>query len=252
MSSKLIVAIDDEPDILELIGFNLKREGYLFHGAESGEAGLALLKSLCAPGADPGTRPELIILDLMLPGIDGLSMCRRLKSSAETRDIPVIMLTAKGDDSDIVTGLEVGADDYVTKPFSPKVLIARIRSILRTRSELHDPELSGHHQSEAINGAEARVIEIGLIRIDIARHELRCNGVVTDLSATEFAILEFLARNPGWVFARNRIIDGVKGKDYPVTERSVDVQILGLRKKLGPLGDYIQTVRGVGYRLQAP
>jgi len=250
MSSKLIVAIDDEPDILELIGFNLKREGYLFQGAESGEAGLALLKNLCAPSAAPTSRPELIILDLMLPGIDGLSLCRRLKSSPETRDIPVIMLTAKGDDSDVVTGLEVGADDYVTTPFSPKVLVARIRSLLRARAEMRDPELAASATAE--NSSDARIIEIGQIHIDIARHELRCDGTVIDLSATEFAILEFLARNPGWVFARNRIIDGVKGKDYPVTERSVDVQILGLRKKLGRFGEYIQTVRGVGYRLQVP
>ena len=253
MSTKLIVAVDDEPDILELIRFNLGREGYRFRGAETGEAGLALLKSLCAAGADPSERPELVILDLMLPGIDGLSICRRLKSAPETKDIPVIMLTAKGEESDIVTGLEVGADDYVTKPISPKVLIARIRSILRARSELLEQgTISTLDHPNAVNGGEVRVIEIGKIHIDIARHEVLCNGVSTDLSATEFAILEFLARNPGWVFARNRIIDGVKGKDYPVTERSVDVQILGLRKKLGALGDYIQTVRGVGYRLQAP
>ena len=252
MTNKLIVAIDDEPDILELIGFNLKREGYSFQGLESGEAGLAVLKNLCSPGAPAENRPELIILDLMLPGIDGLSLCRRLKASPDTRDIPVIMLTAKGDDSDVVTGLEVGADDYVTKPFSPKVLIARIRSLLRARAELRDPELAGPTATETGDHGEARIIEIGQIRIDIARHELRCDGTIIELSATEFAILEFLARNPGWVFARNRIIDGVKGKDYPVTERSVDVQILGLRKKLGSFGDYIQTVRGVGYRLQAP
>jgi two-component system, OmpR family, alkaline phosphatase synthesis response regulator PhoP len=244
VNSKLIFAVDDEPDILELIRFNIQREGYQFLGADTGESALTHIKKLCAADAPAAQRPELIILDLMLPGIDGLTICRRLKSAPETRNIPIIMLTAKAEDSDVVTGLEVGADDYIAKPFSPKVLIARIRSLLRARSDLLEQTT---HQETVPS-----LITVGQMQIDIARHEVRCAQILVDLSATEFAILEFLARNPGWVFPRNRIIDGVKGKDYPVTERSVDVQILGLRKKLGSFGDYIQTVRGVGYRLQAP
>jgi two-component system alkaline phosphatase synthesis response regulator PhoP len=150
------------------------------------------------------------------------------------------MLTAKSEETHEVTGLELGADDYVTKPFSPKILVARIRSTLR----------KAHPGPEPTESTQRLVV--GDLTIDTARHEVRGAGQEINLSATEFSILEFLARNPGWVFSRNKIIDSVKGKDYPVTERSVDVQILGLRKKLAGLGDYVQTVRGVGYRLAQP
>jgi two-component system phosphate regulon response regulator PhoB len=227
MSKETILVVDDEIDILTLVEYNLLKEGYHVHTAETGEKGLQL-----------ATReiPDLVVLDLMLPGIDGMEVCRRIKSNEATNSIPIIMLTAKGEDVDIVSGLEVGADDYLTKPFSPKVLIARIRSLIR-RNAANETSTPG-------------TLHVHNILIDKNRHEVTIDGVEVLLSATEFAILEFLAKNPGWVFSRNKIIDAVKGQDYPVTDRSVDVQILGLRKKLGTSGDIIETVRGVGYRLR--
>jgi len=230
VKKRTILVVDDEPDLVELLVFTLGKEGYTVLTAESGETALRIATQ---------SKPDLVILDLMLPGIDGYEVCRRLKSQEATNEIAVIMLTARTEETHVVTGLELGADDYVTKPFSPKVLVARIRTVLR---KLHP----GPTSDETV-----KRIEIRELLIDTARHEVQIRGENIDLSATEFAILEFLARNPGWVFSRTRIIDAVKGKDYPVTERSVDVQILGLRKKLGALGDYIQTVRGVGYRLAA-
>lgn len=229
MANDRILIVDDERDILELITYNLEREGYRVESVTSGEE--ALIRAL-------KFAPALIVLDLMLPGLDGMEVCRRLKRNDATRHIRVLMLTAKSEDADVVTGLELGADDYVTKPFSPKVLVARVRAALR-RSSGDDPE-----------PMETR-LEVHDIAIDLSRHEVLVGDEKVALSATEFGILEFLARNPGWVFSRSQIIDSVKGKDYPVTERSVDVQILGLRKKLGDRASYIQTVRGVGYRLQA-
>jgi len=225
-----ILIVEDDPDIQELISYTLGKEGYTVVTAESGEQALELLGT---------TNPDLILLDIMLPGIDGTDVLRELKRDGKSANIPVIMATAKSEDSDIVTGLELGADDYIAKPFSPKVLIARIRALLR-RSAGKPTALS---QKDS-------VLEVGELRLDGTRHVLLVNGKPVDLSATEFAILEFLMRNPGWVFSRNQIIDAVKGKDYPVTERSVDVQILGLRKKLETAGERIQTVRGVGYRFQ--
>jgi two-component system, OmpR family, alkaline phosphatase synthesis response regulator PhoP len=230
MARESVLVVDDEEDILELIQYNLEKEGYAVRAVKTGEECLSIVGKLA---------PDIVVLDLMLPGLDGLEVCKRLKQSEASRSIPVLMLTAKSEDSDIVSGLELGADDYITKPFSPKILIARVRAVLR-RSQEQGPE----------NPKESK-IQIHGILIDVSRHEVTCEGKLIPLSATEFAILEFLARNPGWVFSRNKIIDTVKGKDYPVTERSVDVQILGLRKKLGSRGQYIQTVRGVGYRLQA-
>lgn len=229
MSSTRVFVVDDEHDILELIRFNLEREGFEVHTVDSGEAALSRI---------PRMDPDIVILDLMLPGVDGREVCRRLKSDSATGQIPIIMLTAKSEDADIVTGLEGGADDYITKPFSPKVLVARVRTVLRRR------------QDDGSTGA-GEIVTVENIRIDVSRHQVAIDGEQIHLSATEFAILEFLARNPGWVFSRNKIIDSVKGKDYPVTERSVDVQILGLRKKLGTHGALIETVRGVGYRLRA-
>ena len=229
MAHEKILIVEDEQDIVELILYNLESEGYTCAFCTSGEEALPRAK---------GFKPDLIILDLMLPGIDGLQVCRLLKQDADTRRIPVIMVTAKAEDSDVVTGLEIGADDYVTKPFSPKILIARIRTVLRRNREKESKE-------------EAKTLQVQDILIDTARHQVFCSGEPVSLSATEFSILLFLARNPGWVFTRNQIIGAVKGEDYPVTERSVDVQILGLRKKLKDQGYLIQTVRGVGYKLQA-
>jgi two-component system phosphate regulon response regulator PhoB len=224
-----ILVVDDERDILELIRFNLERAGFEVFTVDTGEAAIAQASRI---------QPALVVLDLMLPGVDGITVSRRLKDGPATRTIPILMLTARSEDSDIVTGLEVGAEDYVTKPFSPRVLVARIRAILR------------RHADESNDPADGIVSAHG-IRIDVARHETWIGEEQVHLSATEFAVLLFLARNPGWVFTRERIIDAVKGKNYPVTERSVDVQILGLRKKLGSLGSLVQTVRGVGYRLRA-
>ncbi len=228
MAHEKILIVEDEQDIIELLTYNLEQEGYIVYFATSGEEALPMANQ---------KSPDLILLDLMLPGVDGLEVCRNLKQDTATRNIPIIMLTAKGEDSDIISGLELGADDYVPKPFSPKVLIARMRSVLR-RNKPADQQ------------STERILKVHDISIDITKHRVSCNGEEINLSATEFAILVFLAQNPGWVFSRGQIIGAVKGEDYPVTERSVDVQILGLRKKLGEKGKFIQTVRGVGYRLQ--
>ncbi|MGD8353173.1 MAG: response regulator transcription factor [Pseudomonadota bacterium] len=228
MSKEKILVVEDDEDILELIDYNLTREGYLVRKVTSGEEALALARR---------ENPDLIVLDLMLPGLDGLEVCRKLRSNSEKRRVPIIMVTAKGEESDIVTGLELGADDYVVKPFSPKVLIARIRNVLR-RAEADSEQPSD------------QTIEKHGIYIHPGRREVSCGGSTVDLTFTEFNILKFLARKPGWVFTRSQIVDNVRGTDYHVTERSVDVHILGLRKKLGDYGDIIETVRGVGYRFK--
>jgi two-component system phosphate regulon response regulator PhoB len=181
--------------------------------------------------------PHLIILDLMLPGIDGLEVARRLKKDQGTEDIPIIMLTAKGEEADIVTGLELGADDYVTKPFSPRVLTARVKTVLRRKMEGPSPAIE-------------TPLKMGELEIHPGRHEVLVQGKPISLTFTEFAILKCLAQRPGWVFTRYQIVDAVHGQEYNVTERSVDVQVAGLRKKLGPYGNCIETVRGVGYRFR--
>ena len=225
MSNERILVVDDEEDILELVRYNLVREGYAVTCAASGE------KALSAASAGS---IDLIVLDLMLPGIDGLEVVRRLKEKSSTRDTPIVMLTAKGEEADVVTGLEVGADDYVTKPFSPRILIARIKAVIRRRSGVVDED--------------SEVLKIHDLSIHKGRRHVTATGKSLDLTYTEFQVLCFLARRPGWVFTRSQIVDAVRGDDYPVTDRSVDVQIVGLRKKLGSLGKYIETVRGVGYR----
>ena len=228
MAKGNIFVVDDEEDILELIRINLDREGYKVTCIEAGEE--------CVKKAREKL-PDLIVLDLMLPGIDGLDVCKILKNDSKTRHIPIIMLTAKGEESDIVTGLELGADDYMTKPVSPKILTARIKAVLR----------KGTVSPESDAGD---VIKRKNIIIDPGRREVTVNGKAIDLTFTEFEILIFLARRPGWVFTRNQIVNGVKGAGYPVTERAVDVQIVGLRKKLGAVADMIDTIRGVGYRFR--
>jgi two-component system phosphate regulon response regulator PhoB len=227
MPQEKILVIDDEEDILELLRFNLSREGYQVSCAASGEEALSLVRS---------DIPNLILLDLMLPGMDGLEVARRLKSNSNTKNTPIVMLTAKGEEADIVAGLELGADDYVTKPFSPRVLVARVRAVLRRKAK------------EALE--ETSTVEIHDLIIDPRRHEVLVDGHPVQLTYTEFAILDYMARRPGWVFTRYQIVDAVRGGDYPVTDRSVDVQIVGLRKKLGPAGKYIETVRGIGYRFK--
>lgn len=227
MAKERILVVDDEEDILELVRFNLAREGYPIICTTSGEESLKIAQK---------EHPDLIVLDLMLPGIDGLDVAKALKNDIKTRDIPIIMLTAKGEEADIVTGLELGADDYVTKPFSPRVLVARVRAVLRRGA------------SEGVG--DESVLKVHNLLIHPGRREVLVNGEQTQLTYTEFGILNFLATRPGWVFTRSQIVDAVRGDDYPVTERSVDVQIVGLRKKLGPSGKYIETVRGVGYRFK--
>ena len=227
IAKEKILVVDDEEDILELLRFNLSREGCQVFCASSGEEALRLVQSEI---------PDLVVLDLMLPGIDGLEVTRRLKSDPNTKHLPIVMLTAKGEEADIVTGLELGADDYVTKPFSPRILVARVRAVLRRKAK-EAPE-------------ETSVIRIHDLVIDPRRHEVLVNGEPVVLTFTEFGILNYMARRPGWVFTRFQIVDAVKGEDYPVTDRSVDVQIVGLRKKLGSAGKYIETVRGVGYRFK--
>jgi len=178
-----------------------------------------------------------MVLDLMLPGMDGLEVTKALKNGQQTKTIPIVMLTAKGEEPDIVTGLELGADDYITKPFSPRILVARVRAVLR-------------RQSNDSKEDDASVLRIHELVIHPGRHEVLFKGESIQLTYTEFDILKYLARRPGWVFTRSQIVDAVKGDDYPVTDRAVDVQIVGLRKRLGPAGKYVETVRGVGYRFK--
>jgi len=223
-----ILIIEDEPDIREVISYNLTKEGYRVVSAASGEEGLK--SAMSQP-------PDLVILDLMLPGVYGLDVCRRIRNDSRTAAIPIIVLTARSEESDVITGLEVGADDYVTKPFSPKVLVARIRARLREKSE--EP-----------NNVEKK-INLKRISMDKGRHSVEVDGKPVTLTPTEFKLLWMLAKNPGLVFSRYEIVNAVRGDDAIVTDRSVDVQVVGLRKKLGGCAESIETVRGVGYRLRA-
>jgi two-component system alkaline phosphatase synthesis response regulator PhoP len=227
MAREHVLVIEDEEDIRELIRYNLAKEGYQVAGAASSEEAFRRLKA--AP-------PAVILLDLMLPGMDGLEFCKMLKAEASTRGIPIVMVTAKGEEADVVAGLELGAADYVTKPFSPRVLLARLRAVLRR-------EATGIFDEEA-------PICIHDLTIHPGRHEVKLKDKPVGLSFTEFRLLQVLARRPGWVMTRQQIVDAVRGPDYPVTERSVDVQVVGLRKKLGAAGEYFETVRGVGYRFK--
>ena len=227
MARVRILVVDDEPDILELIRYNLTRNNYDMTGVASGEEAFASVRT---------SPPDLVVLDLMLPGIDGLEVCRRLKNDARTAAIPVVILSAKGEEADVVTGLELGADDYLTKPFSPRVLLARIKAVLRRQQSEPD--------------ATDAVITHHALQIHPGRHEVLVAGALVQLTLTEFRILYLLARRPGWVFTRNQILEAVQGDDASVTTRAVDVHIVALRRKLGTSGDLIETIRGVGYRLQ--
>ena len=222
MFKERILVVEDEEDILELLRYNLFREGYQVFCTTSGEKAIKTAKAESL---------DLIILDLMLPGIDGLKVGKILKNDSKTQDIPIIMLTAKGEEADIVIGLELGADDYITKPFSPRILIARIRAVLRRKSITPPDEMS--------------VIQIHEINIHPGRRDVRINGKPVELTYTEFQVLHYLAKRPGWVFTRYQIVEAVRGDDYPVTDRSVDVQIVGLRKKLGPFREIHRNRQGV-------
>lgn len=227
MAKEKIFVVDDEEDILDLVDYYLNKEGFQTKRFTSGEDILQALRKQV---------PDLILLDLMLPGVDGLEVCRMLKRDSDYSDIPVIMITAKGDEADIVSGLELGADDYIVKPFSGKVLLARIKAVLR------------RNESKLSN--EDDIIQIHNLLIHPGRHEVMIDNTPVSLTFSEFRLLQFLARRPGWVFTRYQIVDALRGEDYPVTERAVDVQVVGLRKKLGQSGKYIETVRGVGYRFR--
>jgi len=227
MSGEKVLVVDDEENIRELVRYNLAREGYQVTAVGSGEEALQQASSKA---------PDLIILDLMLPGIDGLDVCRQLKSDLKTAHIPIVMLTVKGEESDIVIGLELGADDYITKPFSPKILLARLKAVLRRR------------KSEPIG--ETDVLTFGDLMIHPGRYEVLVQGKPVKLTSTEFRILHLMARRPGWVFTRYQIVDAARGEDAAVTDRSVDFHITSVRRKLGPCSDYIETVWGVGYRFK--
>ena len=226
LDSKNILVVEDDLDIRELISFNLANEGHQVFEANDGEVGIDKARN---------NNPDLILLDLMLPGIQGLDVCRIIKSDQETKEIPIIMVTALGQEEDIVKGLETGADDYITKPFSIKVLLARVNAVLKRSIEVGEDK--------------SKYILINGINIKTRSREVWVNkNPINDLTFSEFQILYLLAGHPGWVFTRYQIIDKIRGDNYPVTDRSVDFQIVGLRKKLGDAGKLIKTVRGVGYR----
>ena len=228
MLKDTILIVDDEEDIVELIKYNLKNEGYAILTALTGEQAIKEARQ---------SRPDLIVLDLMLPGIDGLEVTRHLKNNDKTNHIPIVMLTAKGEESDIVIGLEMGANDYISKPFSPKVLIARIRAILRRRKK-------------DIDQTPDRINQEGNLFVDRAKHLVTIEGKALDLTFSEFELLSFLLNKKGWVFTRKQIVDAIHGEGYSVTERSIDVMIVGLRKKLKKYSSAIETVRGIGYRFK--
>lgn len=227
LAKQHVFVVEDEEDILDLIRHHLGKEGYAVSTATNGmEAVKAILRK----------PPDLVLLDLMLPGLDGLEVCRMLKKDAKTADVPILMVTAKDEESDVVAGLELGADDYVVKPFRMKELIARVRAALRRRRG-------------PAPDAEAPVRAAGL-EIHPGRHEVLVDGQPVDMTVTELRILHLLAGRPGWVMTRDQIVDAVRGQDYAVTDRAVDFQIVGIRRKLGARAELIETVRGVGYRFR--
>ncbi len=228
MARDTILVVEDDPDIVELLRYNLEREGFDVRAVGDGESGLAAAET---------HQPALILLDLMLPGMEGLEVCRELRRREPTSAIPLIMLTAKGDEADIVLGLGLGADDYVTKPFSPKQLIARIRAVLRRGTR------------PAADTIER--IDRGPLRIDTARHEVRLDGMPVTLTLAEFRILHTLAANPDRVFTRDQLLDKITQGKSVIIDRNVDVHVRAIRKKLGKYGERIVTVRGVGYKCTA-
>ena len=226
MKKPKIVVIEDEVDILEGINYNLSKEGFDVCSALDGEEGLALIKKEV---------PDLVLLDLMLPGLDGIEICRKLKTDYSTRSIPIIMVTAKGEESDIVLGLGMGADDYMVKPFRPRELMARIRSVLR--------------RGDFIEEGEA-VVSIDELVIDINRHEVKLEGKIIVLTAMEFKLLHFLASHPGQVFTRENLLNHVSSDDTFIIDRNIDVHIRSIRKKLNKHRELIETIHRVGYRFR--
>ncbi len=229
-----VLVVEDEADIQQLVSYNLIRAGFHVTCADTGEEALERLRT---------EQIDCVLLDLNLPGISGLEVCsamRKVELNIQ-RSLPIIMLTAKGEEEDVVAGLECGADDYITKPFSPKVLVARIRAVIKR---------SFADQSEEDDTRKSVIIVDGL-EIDKGRHEVRLHGAEILLTTTEFSILSLLAAKPGWVFTRQQIIDFARGYDFLITPRAIDVQIFGLRKKLSDYGKMIETVRGIGYRYRS-
>jgi len=219
-----ILIVEDETDIQELLRFNLMKAGFEISCVDSGEEAIPEMRNY---------QPDLVLLDLMLPGISGLEVCRQVRNDPHLAQIPIIIVSARGEEHDIVTGLDMGAEDYIVKPFSLKILQARVRRLLNR----HAPEKEN----------DRMLVHLGL-EMDLNRHEVRSSGKKLDLTSSEFSLLKVLMERPGWVFTRNQIVRAVHGDDYPVTNRSVDVMVLGLRRKLGDAGSFIETVRGVGYR----
>lgn len=227
MSKKKIVIIEDEPDILEVLSYNLKREGYEVFTAADGLRGLALIRQQL---------PDLVLLDLMLPGIDGVEICSAVKKDPTTQATLIVMVTAKGEESDIVLGLGVGADDYISKPFSPRELVARVKAVLR-RGVLVEKSVS------------QELIVLGELTIDSNKHRVSFGDREVKLTATEFKLLHFLASYPGRVFSREQLLSKALGDDVVIVDRNIDVHIRGIRKKMEVEPPLIETIRGVGYRM---
>jgi len=230
MAKKKILVIEDDRDISELITYNLEREGYEIACLYDGSQAIEFVRK---------RKPELILLDLMLPEVDGIEICRTLKSDPNTKHIPIIMLTAKSEEADVVVGLQMGADDYIPKPFSPKVLVARIKAITRRMVE---------SQLSSVSAENLR--NFGDFSIDLLKHKISYKGQEVKLTSIEFDIVEFLSRSPGRVWTREQILDNVWKEGKFIIDRAVDVHVRGLRKKLGRAEDYVETVRGVGYRFK--
>jgi len=224
-----VLIVEDEPEIAELIEFHAARAGMRARKVHSGRIAIDVIKR---------EKPDLIVLDLMLPDLDGLEVCRKLKQGEDTRSIPIVMVTAKGEESDVVAGIELGADDYVTKPFSPRVLMARLRNVLRRAGVANEPPPT----------TDRMVLLDGRLVVDLDRHEVMVAGKKIELTLTEFGILHYLASRPGFVRTRDQIIGSVHGKNTVLSSRTVDVHITALRRKLGAMADCVETVRGVGYR----
>lgn len=228
MKKSRILVVDDEPDLVELVRHHLQREHYEVSTAGDGETGLAEARRKL---------PDLVVLDLMLPGIDGLEVCRRLKSDPRTAHIPVLMLTAKGEESDAVIGLAQGADDYVRKPFGMKELIARIGTRLRAG----EPRAAAETQ---------KTLRFGDLVVDSVKHEVMLGSEPVKLTVTEFKLLRHLVQNRGRAYTRGDLLDAVLGQDAFVIDRNVDVHVATLRKKLGEYGKHILTIRGLGYKFR--
>jgi two-component system phosphate regulon response regulator PhoB len=225
----VVLVVEDEPDIRELMSYHLTKEGYVVLQAEHGREALQILKA---------EQPQLVLLDLMLPELSGIEVLKTIRYTWAMTDLPVIIVSARTDESDIIMGLELGADNYLSKPFSPKVLVANVRALLRRAAQ---------RPQEAVPDEK---IQVGKLRIDGERHEAYWDKALLNLTASEFSLLKLLASSPGRVYTRNQIITAMRGDDYPVTERSIDVQVASLRRKMQSGSSSIKTVWGIGYSFQ--